>query len=108
MQQCLGGLTMKLAFIVHTEYFTEQIMELLDATGIDYFTRWDKAIGKGHGTEPHLGTGGHSSTNCVLMIGFENDEPLERLVAGIQQANTVIKRTDDKIRLFQVPLERLI
>ena len=99
---------MKLAFIVHTEYFTEQIMELLDATGIDYFTRWDKVIGKGRGTEPHLGTGGHASTNCVLMIGFESDEPLERLVAGIKRANTVIKRTDDKIRLFQVPLERLI
>ena len=99
---------MKLAFIVHTEYFTEQVMELLSTAGIDYFTRWDKAIGKGHGTEPHLGSGGHSNTNSVLMIGFEQDDPLDRLVAGINQANAVIKRSDDKIHLFQVPLDRLI
>jgi len=99
---------MKLAFIVHTEYFTEQVMQLLNAAGIDYFTRWDKATGKGHGTEPHLGSGGHSSTNSVLMIGFERDEPLNRLIAGINEANAVIKRVDDKIRLFQVPLDRLI
>lgn len=99
---------MKLAFVVHTEYFTGEIMELLNAAGIDYFTRWDRAIGKGHGTEPHLGGGSHPSTNSVLMIGFENDEPLERLIAGINRANAIIKRSDDKIRLFQVPLDRLI
>ena len=59
---------MKLAFIVHNEYFTPRVMKLLQDAGIDYYTRWDRAQGKGSGTEPHLGWGGFASTNAVLMI----------------------------------------
>lgn len=99
---------MKLAFVVYTEFFTEQVMGLLTASGIDYYTRWDNVVGKGHGTEPHLGKGSFGSTNVVLMIGFENEEPLEKLISAITAANVGIKRPDDKIRLFQLPLERMV
>ena len=57
-----------MAFIVHNEHFTPRVMQLLTDAGIDYYTRWDRATGKGHGTEPHAGTGGYSSTNAVLLI----------------------------------------
>ena len=77
-------------------------------TGIDYFTRWDHATGKGHGTEPHLGTGGFPSTNTVLMIAFEAETPLEALVKAITAWNAEVKRTDDRVRLFQLPLERIV
>jgi len=63
---------MKMAFVVHNEHYAKNMLELLHKTGIDYFTRWDKAVGKGHGTEAHLGAGGYPVTNCVLMIGFED------------------------------------
>ncbi|MBI3057548.1 MAG: transcriptional regulator, partial [Betaproteobacteria bacterium] len=45
---------MKIAFVVHNELFTARVMELLAASGIDYYTRWEQVLGKGHGTEPHL------------------------------------------------------
>lgn len=99
---------MKLAFLVHNEYYTPRMMKLLKDAGIDYYTRWDRATGKGHGTEPHAGSGTYSSTNAVLMIGFREDAPLENLIARITEANHEITRADDKIRLFQVPLERLV
>jgi len=99
---------MKLAFVVHNEYFTAQVMKLLQDAGIDYYTRWEHATGKGHGTEPHLGAGSRGSTNAVMMIGFSEDAPLEKLIAAIAAANAVIKRSDDKIRLFQVPLEKIV
>ena len=99
---------MKMAFIVHNEYYKTQVMELLKAAGIDYYTRWDGAQGKGQGTEPHLGTGSFGSTNSVMMIGFRDDGPLEALVQGIIAANQVIKRPDDRIRLFELPLERIV
>ena len=51
---------MKIAFVVHNELFTSRVMQLLDAAGIDYYTRWEEVQGKGHGTEPHLGKGRHS------------------------------------------------
>ncbi len=99
---------MKLAFIVHNEYYTPKVMQLLRSAGIDYFTSWEKAKGKGHGTEPHLGAGSFGSTNSVLMIAFQEEAPLDMLIREIAAANLEIKRPDDHIRLFQVPLERIV
>jgi nitrogen regulatory protein PII len=99
---------MKFVFIVHNEFYTARVMQLLQAAGIDYYTRWDQAKGKGHGTEPHLGAGIHPSTNSVVMIAFQQDGPLEALIQSIAAANAEIKRADDRIRLFQLPLDRII
>jgi len=99
---------MKMAFIVHSEFFTDRVMQLLDAAGIDYYTRWEQAKGKGRGTEPHIGSGAYASTNSVLMIAFEDDAPLEALVQAVIATNAKIRRPDDKIRLFQLPLERMV
>jgi hypothetical protein len=99
---------MKIAFVIHNEHFATRMMQLLHAVGIDYFTRWDQAIGKGHGTDPHLGRGGFPSTNSVLMIAFQEEAPLEALIQAISKVNAEIKRPDDQIRLFQLPLERMV
>ena len=99
---------MKIAFIVHIEYHTERVLEIFKSVDIDYYTRWDQAKGKGHGTDPHLGTGGFPSTNSVVMIAFEDEKPLARLIDAIATANKDIKRAADRIRLFQVPLERIV
>jgi hypothetical protein len=42
------------------------------------------------------------------MIGFEDDGPLEALIAEIKAANEQIKRRADHIRLLQLPLERIV
>jgi hypothetical protein len=99
---------MKIAFIVCNQHFNERVMELLAAAGIDYYTRWDEAVGKGRGTEPHLGRGSYASMNSVLMIAFQEVAPLEALVQAITKENAGITRPDDRIRLFQVPLERMV
>ena len=93
---------------MHNDLFTARVMQLLDAAGIDYYTRWDHATGKGHGTEPHLGRGTYSSTNAVMMIAFQDEAPLEALVQAITKANSEIKRPADRIRLFQLPLDRMV
>ena len=99
---------MKFAFVVHNSYYSPRVTELLKEAGIDYYTRWDEVKGKGHGTEPHLGEGSFQSTNTVLMIAFEDEAPLAALIEKITVANTQIKRPDDRIRLFQLPLERIV
>lgn len=99
---------MKMAFLVHNEYFSPRVMKLLKDAGIDYYTRWDGATGKGHGTDPHIGSGTFPSTNAVLMIGFREEAPLEDLIARITEANQEITRADDRIRLFQLPLDRIV
>jgi hypothetical protein len=99
---------MKLALVVCNSYFMERVMKVLEDNGIDYFTSWDKATGKGHGTEPHLGTGAYGSTNTVTMIAFEDEAPLQALIRDIQASNREVARAADHIRLFQLPLERVV
>lgn len=101
-------MSMKMVFVVHNEHYSERVMSLLRAARIDYFTRWDQAIGKGQGTEPHLGRGTYASMNSVMMIGFRDEAPLETLIQKITAENAAIKRPSDRIRLFQLPLERIV
>jgi hypothetical protein len=99
---------MKLAFVVHNEWFATQVMDLLKSADIDYYSRWHNVQGKGRGTEPHLGKGAYGSTNTVMMIAFEDEGPLQTLIERIAAANVSISRASDKIRLFQLPLERIV
>ena len=99
---------MKMILLVCNTYFNDRVMNVLKDNGIDYFTSWDKAKGKGHGTEPHLGSGGFGSTNSVTMVALEDDAPLAGLISGVKAANQEIKRPADHIRLFQLPLERIV
>jgi len=99
---------MKLALLVCNSYFMDRVMKILKDNGIDYFTSWDRAKGKGHGTEPHLGSGGFASTNSVTMVAFEDEAPLEGLIRSIKAANQETKRAADHIRLFQLPLDRIV
>ncbi|MFY9316097.1 MAG: PG0541 family transporter-associated protein [Burkholderiales bacterium] len=99
---------MKLAMVVFNSYFMDRVMAVLKENGIDYYTSWDGAKGKGHGTEPHLGAGAFASTNSVVMIAFQDEAPLAALISGIEAANGEIRRPSDRIRMFQMPLERIV
>jgi len=99
---------MKMTLLVCNTFFIDRLMKVLKENDIDYFTRWDNAKGKGHGTEPHLGTGSYASTNSVVMIAFEDEAALEALIRGIQAENREIPRAADHIRLFQMPMDRMV
>ena len=99
---------MKMAFLVCNGYFEDRVLRLLADCGIDYFTSWNPVKGKGHGTEPHLGTAAFGSTNVMFMVAFEETAPLENLIRTVGEANQEIKRPADRIRLFQIPLDRIV
>lgn len=99
---------MKMAFVVYNDYVDAQVIDMLKTLNIDYYTHWEHVKGKGHGTEPHIGSGTYASTNAALMIAFEDEAPLAALIASITAANAKARRADERIRLFQVPLERVV
>lgn len=99
---------MKIAFLICNNVVSPRVMKLLDKAGIDYYTRWEHVKGKGHGTDAHLDTRSFPGTNAVMMIAFEQETILETLIREIDEANKEIPRPDDRIRLFQVPLERVV
>jgi hypothetical protein len=99
---------MKMAFVVCNEVYTARVMEILGKNGIDYYTRWEQVKGKGHGTEAHLGTRSFPGVNTMFMIAFTDQPALETLIENINETNKGIARADDRIRLFQIPLERIV
>ena len=99
---------MKIAFLVCNEVYAPRIKELFLKTEIDYYSCWEQVKGRGHGTQPHLGTRSFPGMNVVFMIAFEKEDPLTGLIQEIKHTNEEIQRPDDRIRLFQIPLEKII
>lgn len=99
---------MKIVFLIYREVMDDRITNALDEAGIDSYTEWENVKWKGHNTIPHLGTRTFPGLNIVRMIDFEDEGQLEKLISEIKELNDNIKLKDDHIRLFQIPLERII
>ena len=78
---------MKLTFIIHNAYHTDKVMQLLKDNGIDYYTRWDHATGKGHGSDTAvlLGLAGHEPDTVDV-------ERVPQYLDEIRQGNRQIGR----------------
>ncbi len=99
---------MKLTYIIFNEVYAPRVMGILKELSIDYYTRVDQVTGKGHGTEAHLGTRSFPQRNSVMMIAFEDETTIDKLVEKIVATNSEVVRPDDRIRMFQVPLDRIV
>jgi hypothetical protein len=99
---------MKIAFLVYREVHDDRIEELFEKAGIDFYTEWENVKGKGHDTQPHLGTRTFPGLNCVRMIAFEDEHQLEKVISLVKDFNASVKMKDDFVRLFQMPLERIL
>jgi len=99
---------MTIAFVINNEVYTPRVKEILNSPGIDYFTRWEEVKGMGHGTEAPLGTRSFPGTNSVHMIAFQEEGLLEKQILATKNANEQISRPDDHLRLFQIPLDRIV
>ena len=99
---------MKFAFMVYRDVLDQRIYNILNKIEIDFYTQWEDVKGKGHLTEAHLGTRPFPGYNFVRMIAFEEDEKLKKLIDIIKEFNIEVERKDDQIRLFQLPLEKIV
>lgn len=99
---------MKLAFLVYHDILDDRVSKALKELEIDFYTEWEDVKGRGHNTDAHLGNRPFPGYNIVRMIAFPEEELLEKLISKINELNTIVERDDDKIRLFQVPLERIV
>lgn len=99
---------MKLTFLVYHDVLDDRLSNVLKELNIDFYTMWEDVKGSGHKTDAHLGNRPFPGFNFVRMIAFPEEELLEKLVNKINELNKLVEREDDKIRLFQVPLERIV
>ncbi len=99
---------MKLTFLVYHDVLDDRLSNVLKELNIDFYTMWEDVKGSGHKTDAHLGNRPFPGFNFVRMIAFTEEELLEKLIIKINELNSIVEREDDKIRLFQVPLERIV
>jgi len=99
---------MNLAFLVYHDILDDRVSKALKDLEIDFYTEWENVKGKGHNSDAHLGNRPFPGFNNVRMIAFPSDELLEGLILKIKELNKIAEREDDKIRLFQVPLEKIV
>ena len=99
---------MKLTFLIYHDILDDRVTEALKELEIDFYTQWEDVKGKGHKTDAHLGNRPFPGFNYVRMIAFTDEELMEKLIKKINELNKIVERDDDLIRLFQVPLERII
>jgi len=99
---------MKLTFLVYHDILDDRVSKALNELNIDYYTEWEDVKGRGHHTDAHLGNRPYPGYNNVRMIAFVDESILTELIEKIEELNKIVERDDDKIRLFQVPLERVV
>lgn len=99
---------MKAAYLIYHDILEDRVDNLFKEHGIDYYTEWEEVKGKGKKTDAHLGTRTFPGFNNVRLIAFDDDEMLAKLIKGIEELNKDSVRLDDKVRLFQIPLERIV
>lgn len=99
---------MKLAFLVYHDILDTRVSKMLETCGVDYYTKWEQVVGKGHNTDAHLGTRVFPGYNTVRMIAFTDDKMIDGLIEKLNILNLEVLREDDKVRLFIMPLERVI
>jgi hypothetical protein len=99
---------MKLTFLIYHDILDDRVSKALNELKIDYYTQWEDVKGKGHHTDAHLGNRPYPGYNIVRMIAFVDESMLSQLIEKIEDLNKIVERDDDKIRLFQVPLERVV
>lgn len=95
---------MKMIFIAYNEALDEEVLTLLREQGVQGYTKWVKAYGKGVVSEPHLGTNVWPKANNVLAAVVD-DEMTPRILDGIRALRASVAR--EGVKAFVLPCEEV-
>ncbi len=89
----------------HVEYH-EDLMVILEKTGIKCYSKLERVLGKGKHSEPHLDTSVWPGFNSALIIGIEEQEKREKFLEELKKYSDY--HQGKGIAVFVLPLERII
>jgi hypothetical protein len=95
---------MKGIIIAYNEAMEQEIMDILQNNGIENYTKWEKVLGKGGASGPHLMTPVWPKANNVLFCVVSEKE-----AGGMLQDIRALrdKFRKEGIKAFQIPVEEL-
>ena len=95
---------MKLVLIAYNEAIDDEVMEQLDAVGIEGYTKWTEVLGKGQASGPHLLSHVWPKGNNALVVVTE-DASAEKLLEAIRNLKQTATR--EGIKAFLLPVEEV-
>ncbi|MDL1955561.1 MAG: transcriptional regulator [Candidatus Desulfofervidus auxilii] len=96
---------MKVIIIIYHVEYDEELMAILEKTGIKNYSKLERVLGKGKNSEPRLDTAVWPGFNNALIIGV-NEEEKETLLKELKKYSD--KRQGKGICVFIMPLEKII
>lgn len=95
---------MKLVLIVYNEAIDDEVMEQLDAAGVDGYTKWTDVLGKGRRSGPHLLSHVWPKGNNVLLTVVA-DDVASRLLAELRHLRETMGK--EGVKAFAVNVEEV-
>jgi len=89
----------------HVEYH-EDLMTILEKTGIKAYSRLERVLGNGKTSNPRLDTFVWPGFNSALIIGIEEQEKREKFLEELKKYSDNLQGKG--IAAFVLPLERII
>ena len=97
---------MKMVLISYYLGIEEELTEALSSLGIEGYTKWERVLGRGKTSGPHLGTHIWPKTNALLSVAIENTQA-SLLMKKIQELKTT-PLGKEGIKAFLWPLEEMV
>jgi len=99
---------MKIALLIYHDVFDDRVAEIMNELKIDAYTKWEEVTGKFEGCEPHLGTRTFPGHESVRLIPFRDEEKLNKLIWKLEEFNKAAVKSADQLRLYSLPLEKIV
>lgn len=93
---------MKMVMISCNEAIDDEVTELLSSCGVDSFTKFRRALGKGKSSGSHLDSAIWPGANNVYLVVLE-DKPAKALLEKVKQARNSLGK--EGIKAFLLPVE---
>ncbi|MCX5702181.1 MAG: transcriptional regulator [Candidatus Omnitrophica bacterium] len=96
---------MKLILITYNEAIDDEVSEVLGHCGLEYYTKWQRVLGKGKLSGSHLGTSVWPGQNNVLAVVCEDDK-IKTLLCCIRDLRKKLGK--EGIKAFVLPVEEVV
>ncbi len=93
---------MKMVMIIYNEAIDDEVLEALCSCGAECFTKWQRVLGKGQASEPHLDSNVWPGVNNVCMA-VTDDKKVPGILNKIKELRSRLGK--EGIKAFVLPVE---
>jgi nitrogen regulatory protein PII len=96
---------MKMIMMIYNEAIDDEILGSLQACCIEHFTKWQRVLGKGQASEPHLDTNVWPGVNnvCITVV---DDKKVLPILSKVKELRAKLGK--EGIKAFVLPVEEII